>query len=355
MTKVYPVIMCGGSGTRLWPLSRRKKPKQYHSLVGENSLLQETVSRLKGTNSSQIMSPSFICAKDQGELIKAQCKVANIAIHRIILEPIGRNTAPVAAIAANLIAQDDPDSAVLLLPADHHIEDAVEFWNCIQKGLPAAQQGYLTTLGIQANRPETGFGYIRRGAELKDNVYKVEQFVEKPDQNTAQTYLDDGNYFWNAGIFLFKAQTMLEAFKSHAPDILDVSVKAAQNGVTTDGQLLLDKEMFSQCRSESIDYAIMEHAEKVAVVAPVDIGWNDIGSWNAVAALNAKKAPENAIVIDCNDTFISSDKIKVAALGLDNIIIVATEDAILVTTPDRAQDIKQIVEALKESDDTNYL
>jgi len=347
MTKIYPVIMCGGSGTRLWPLSRKAKPKQYHALVGQNSLLQNTVLRLKASNSTHVMPPSFICGHEQGELIKAQCAAAGLDIHRIILEPMGRNTAPAAAVLSILIAQDDPEGLILLLPADHHIEDAQGFWHSVNAGIEVATQGYMTTLGIQPTGPETGFGYICRGERLSDNVYDVESFVEKPDKATAQSYIENGHYFWNAGIFLFAAQALINAFNAHATDILEDCRIAIKSGTIDGPQLLLDTASFKACRSESIDYAIMEHVEKIAVIAPVDIGWNDIGSWSAVQDLNIGTPSDKTIMIDSVGTYIRSEGPMVATIGVENLIIVATEDAVLVTTPDRVQDVKKVVEQLK--------
>ena len=207
MTIIYPVIMCGGAGTRLWPLSRKSNPKQYHALTSERTMLQETVQRLTCKNSRTgaytVAAPSFVCARDDETVIKAQCQAIGVTPLHIILEPMGRNTAPVAAIIAEVFTDVDPGGLVLLVPADHYIEDSSEFWKCVEEGVKIAKQSRLVTLGIKASSPETGYGYIRQGKELAPNVYHVDAFVEKPDLETANEYLQSGDYVWNAGIFLF--------------------------------------------------------------------------------------------------------------------------------------------------------
>ncbi|MEE9347707.1 MAG: mannose-1-phosphate guanylyltransferase/mannose-6-phosphate isomerase [Robiginitomaculum sp.] len=362
MTIIYPVIMSGGSGTRMWPLSRKARPKQYHALVTERSLLQETLLRLDAPQMDfKIGAPSFVCAAHHEALITEQCAQAGGAPHKIILEPFGRNTAPVAAIAAQVIGESDEDALILLLAADHHIDDKDGFWRCVSAGVDAAKDGQLTVLGIQPSRPETGFGYIKRGAAMGEDVYGVQAFVEKPDSARAQAYLDSGEYFWNAGIFLFSAKAMNAAFETHAPDILAASKATLAASDDTQNVITLDPTAFRDCRSESLDYAIMEAASNVAMVAPVDVGWNDIGSWSALAQMSHKRddmEPEigDVVSIDCKNNYIrASEGVTVAAIGLDNIVIVATGDAVLVMAADKAQDVKKVIAQLKAKDATELL
>lgn len=356
MPRIYPVIMCGGSGTRMWPLSRQAKPKQYHALVSEQTMLQETVARVKASKNLDVAPPSFVCAQADAEIIKSQCAELGVTPHKIVLEPIGRNTAPVAAAISQIIGAEDSEGLILLLPADHHISDSKGFWTAVNKGIATAQDGYLTTLGIHPAHAETGYGYIQRGKSLGNDVYAVSQFVEKPDPDTAESYLKSGDFYWNAGIFLFSVAAMKDAFSAHAPDIFadtKISIAAAK---LTGNIIYLDKDSFAACRKDSIDYAIMEKAGKVAIIAPVDIGWNDIGSWASLGQLLGDGAESgDVIALDCNKSYIHSDGPLVAAIGLENIIVVATDDAVLVMPADRAQDVKAIVERLKASGRTDLL
>ena len=357
MTTLYPVIMCGGAGTRMWPLSRRTKPKQFHALTSEKSLLQEAVSRVTDhpiMPGITVAAPSFVCALADEEIIRTQCAAENTKPHKIILEPMGRNTAPVAAIVSQVIKSSDPEGLILLLPADHHIADTPEFWRSVLKGVSAAKTGYLTTLGIHAEHPETGYGYIRRGETVDKDVYAVDAFVEKPDQATAQDYVSDGSYFWNAGIFLFAASTMIDAFKSLAPDILVDSQAAIDASDIGPDKINLNPEAFAKCRSDSIDYVIMERASKVAVIAPVSAGWNDIGSWATVRDMS-DPTHGDVITLDCEGSYIRSEGPLVAAVGLKNMIVVSTPDAVLIIPSNRAQDVKAIVEQLKATGRSDLL
>ncbi len=352
MTIIYPVIMCGGAGTRLWPLSRKSNPKQYHALTSERTMLQETVQRMARKGRYTVAAPSFVCARDDETVIKAQCQAIGVTPLHIILEPMGRNTAPVAAIIAEVFTDVDPGGLVLLVPADHYIEDSSEFWNCVEEGIKTAKQSRLVTLGIKASSPETGYGYIRQGKELAPNVYHVDAFVEKPDLETANEYLQSGDYVWNAGIFLFSPQTMAENFAQHAPEILRVCQLTLKRARLDDMCIFLDEATFAACPSDALDYAIMEKSDNVAVVAPVDVGWNDIGSWSVLADLNQKKTGASGgkgdiIALECANTYLHSDGPLVAGVGLENLIVIATKDAVLVLPKDRAQDVKKIVEKLK--------
>ena len=360
MTVIYPVIMCGGAGTRLWPLSRRSKAKQYHALTSQYTMLQETVQRMAHGGTLNIAPPSFVCAAADEQIVRAQCADVGVTPLHIILEPMGKNTAPVAAIVSLLFAGKEDDDLVLLLPADHHIADARQFWDSVAQGVKAAQNGQLITLGIQPDKPETGYGYIRQGEKIADHVYNVQAFVEKPELAKAQEYLRSGEYFWNAGIFLFSPEAMIDSFQTHAPQILNHCRKTIKNSCWQETSMVLDKDSFSKCDSMSIDYAIMEHADNVALVAPVDVGWNDIGSWTALADLKQALTPGtpnvgNIINIDCKNTYMHSDGPLIAGIGLENLIVIATGDAVLVLPKDQAQNVKQIVARLKAAkNETKY-
>lgn len=354
--------MCGGSGTRLWPLSTQNKPKQYHTLTSDKTMLQETILRMVDAGEQVVAPPSFICALEHEALIYEQTHQIGIDPLHVILEPTGRNTAPVAAIAADIIGEHDPDGIILLLPADHYIQDVEEFWRCIGLGIDTALQGNLVTLGLHPSTPETGYGYIRKGAMLSPSLYTVDRFVEKPDLETAKSYLKSGNYFWNAGIFLFTPTTIIDSFQTHAPNILqacrDTLAASKRNG----SSVFLDPSTFSICPADSIDYAIMEHAENIMLVAPVDIGWNDIGSWVALDAFEKARTPApnvtiggnveigNILLLDGQNNYIRSDGPLVAGVGLENLIIVATRDSVLILPKERGQDVKKIVEALKANE-----
>lgn len=360
MPTIYPVIMCGGAGTRLWPLSRKAKPKQFHAISTQKSMLQETVARAGHAKGLDIASPSFVCALDHADTVDMQCKAEGFDPLRIILEPCPRNTAPVASIIALEIAAIDPEGLILLLPADHHVNKPEAFWDAVKDGQAAAQQGYLTTFGIKPTRPETGYGYIRSADDLNESTVNVDGFYEKPDQETAQKYLEAGEYFWNAGIFLFSPKAMIEAFESHAADILQSSENAIAKANRKDARLFLDPAEFADCRSESIDYAIMEKAEKVAMVADVDIGWNDIGSWeviceNAIADL-ASGGDEalvaelgDVISVNCKASYLRSEGPLIAAIGVENLVVVAMGDTVLITKKDQTQHVKTVVNRLKEA------
>ena len=355
MGKIYPVIMCGGAGRRLWPLSRKAKPKQFHNLVGIDSMLQQTVQRVAHADGLDVAAPSFACALDYEAQVNSQCRAAGYEPLRIILEPCARNTAPVAAIIALEFNDIDPDGLILLLPADHHVEDAQAFWQAVEKGAQSASQGYLTTFGITPTRPETGYGYIRTGASITPVTQAVDAFVEKPDQETAKGYLSRGDYFWNAGIFLFSPRDMLKAFEAQAQDILSQCTLSIEKAQRQSASLYLDPKAFSQCRSESIDYAIMEQAEKRAIVPDVMIGWSDIGSWEVIAkrALS-ESADDNAqmgdvVMENCKGVYARSDGPLIAAINVENLVIVGTKDAVMICSPDYTQNVKTIVTCLEES------
>ncbi|MEM7741905.1 MAG: mannose-1-phosphate guanylyltransferase/mannose-6-phosphate isomerase [Pseudomonadota bacterium] len=349
--KIIPVIMAGGSGTRLWPLSRAASPKQYCSLIGDRPLFAETLERVSGDVFEQ---PVIIGSEKHASLI------ADHSAGRagpIFLEPFGRNTAPAALIAAFHAAEQDPDALVLLLPADHHIADAEAFAEAVKRGAKAAEEGCIVTLGITPTGPETGFGYIRHGEPVAPGVHRVARFVEKPDLETAKTYIADGSYSWNAGIFLYRAVDLMAEAERFARPMVLAARRAYDNRLVDDAFIRFRQEDFETIPDDSIDYAIMENTDKAAVVTPVEIGWNDIGAWSAVRDFVGAESlsHDHVVAIDCEGSLIKSSGPLVAAVGVQNVVIVATDDAVLVLPADRAQDVKKVIAELKRRDRADLL
>jgi mannose-1-phosphate guanylyltransferase/mannose-6-phosphate isomerase len=341
--KIQPVIMSGGSGTRLWPLSRRARPKQFLDLASERTLFQDTVLRLCD-DESNFAPPLIIAGKDHAALVAEQLNDIGVKPADIILEPCPRNTAAVAAVAAAWTKQYNPQAFTFLSPADQHVADAEGFRRAIAQGASAADQGYIVTFGIKPTHAHTGYGYIQSGAELTGGVQKVSAFREKPDAETAQSYLNAGGYYWNAGLFLFSAQAMLDEFEAHEPDISKNAARALDESAAQRGARLLDEAVFKTCRSNSVDYAIMEKTGRAAVVPSVDVGWNDIGSWSEVTS-----DPEaNHLLHHTKNVTIRSSGPVVGAIGVEDLIIVATGDAVLVARRDSAQDVRALVAELKK-------
>ena len=347
--KIVPVILSGGSGTRLWPLSRKQYPKQYLPLASDSTMLQETILRLKGLDN--LAEPIIVCNADHRFLVAEQCQQIGSKNPTILLEPVGRNTAPAIAAAALQSLKDSDGSMLLVLSADHVIQDVDAFHEAINIASKQAQSGKLTTFGIVPTDANTGYGYIKASKDNADGAYKVEEFVEKPDLKTARTYLEQGNYLWNSGMFMFKADVLIDELTTHSSDIVN-SVNNAINNATQDLDFIrLDKQAFESSPSDSIDYALMEKSDNVVVV-PLDAQWNDIGAWSALHDIGTKDVNGNVItgdVItqDTTNTYINANHHIVATIGVDNLIIVDTPDATFIATQDKAQEVKSIVESLQ--------
>jgi mannose-1-phosphate guanylyltransferase/mannose-6-phosphate isomerase len=350
MSVIHPIILSGGSGSRLWPLSRSLFPKQLLALTGERSLIQQTASRAAGEGFG---APLIVCNVEHRFLIAEQMREAAIRPAAIVLEPEGRNTAPAAAVAALLVAKQDPGGLMLLMPADHVIRDAAAFGQAVGRAAAAAQQGHLVTFGITPDAPETGYGYIRKGGALASlsGCFSVARFVEKPDAATAADYLASGDYSWNSGMFLFQAATFLAELERLEPDLLAQCRAAVAAGKQDQDFFRLDSGAFAKARSISIDYAVMERTDKAALV-PVQMGWSDIGSWDSLWGATEGDAAGNVIQGDvlhhgARNSYLRSEGPLVAAVGVEDLVVVATPDAVLVSHRSASQDVKQIVEQLK--------
>ena len=349
MTNIIPVILSGGSGTRLWPASRSMYPKQLLPLVGEHTMLQATAIRIRGLEGAA--DSCLIVSNESHRFSVAEQMNAIEMRSQIILEPEGRNTAPAVALAALHVLERDEDAILLIMAADHVIKDVGAFQAAVQKGVVAAENGRLVTFGIVPTKPETGYGYVRANVENGEPV-PVEEFVEKPDADTAKMYLDDGSYYWNSGMFLFRASTYLKELEIQAPDIL-ASCKESIKDRSVDGDFIRpDADAFKQCRSDSIDYAVMEKSANSSMV-PLDAGWSDVGSWSALQDVcesdeNGNTLNGDALIHDCEGTYVQAESRLVAAVGLKDIIVVETKDAVLVADKAQSQDVKELVDRLKE-------
>ncbi|MGO4743587.1 mannose-1-phosphate guanylyltransferase/mannose-6-phosphate isomerase [Serratia quinivorans] len=354
---LLPVIMAGGTGSRLWPMSRELHPKQFLRLHSLHSMLQETLKRLDGV---EVSEPVVICNEDHRFMVAEQLRQIDMLSHNIILEPIGRNTAPAIALAAlNAIAKGH-DPIMLVLAADHIIKDVSTFHNAIEAAIPYAAGQSLVTFGIVPSGPETGYGYIQRGESTGENAEasSVKRFVEKPDLATAQAYVDSGEYFWNSGMFMFRAKRYLEELEKFRPDILDACRLSLANTECDKNFINVNYDAFSSCPDESVDYAVMEKTHD-AVMIPLDAGWSDVGSWSALWEVSQKDDAGNALTGDTflhntHDCYINTDEKLVAAVGVDNLVIVNTKDAVLVVDKSRVQDVKKVVEHLKKHKRSEY-
>jgi mannose-1-phosphate guanylyltransferase len=347
---IKAVVMAGGLGTRLWPLSRAEHPKQFLALSGGDTMLQATMKRLKGLG---VKSSVTICNEDHRFFVAEQLREIN-QLDSIILEPVGRNTAPAIALAA-LVAEEDP--VLLVLAADHVILDEAAFTHAVSEALPLAEAGKLVTFGIVPSEPHTGYGYIKKGSKAGTG-FVVKEFVEKPTSALAQEYLKSGDYFWNSGMFLFRASRYLDELEKFRPDILE-ACKAATVGVKADLDFLrISEKEFIKCPSDSIDYAVMEKTAD-AVVVPMDAGWSDIGSWSSLWDISKKDINGNVshgdvITHRTNNSFIMTDGHLVAAIGVNDLVIISTKDAVMVAHKDSVQDVKVITQQLKDENRTEW-
>jgi mannose-1-phosphate guanylyltransferase/mannose-6-phosphate isomerase len=345
---LVPVILSGGAGTRLWPLSRELYPKQLLALVGPQTMLQDTVQRLNGL---EVSAPMVVCNEAHRFLVAEQLRAIDCKPRAIVLEPVGRNTAPAIALAAHAtLAGEEGDPLLLVLPADHVIPDVAAFHSAIEVASASARNGALVTFGIVPTAAETGYGYIRRGA-LSAGSYRIAEFVEKPDLARAQAFVSSGEYYWNSGMFLFRARRYLEELERFAPDIAAACGNSFAGAVRDLDFTRIDPAVFRDCRSESIDYAVMERTAD-AVVVPLQAGWSDVGNWTSLHAACQHDARGNALVgdvlvEDTHDSYIYSSSRLVATVGLRDHVVVETKDAVLVAPKDRVQDVKKLVERIK--------
>jgi len=354
-----PVILAGGGGTRLWPLSRAYYPKQFLRLFGEHSMLQDTVTRLDGIdNNITLLPPILVCNEVHRFLVADQVKEINHTFQSIILEPEGRNTAPALTVVAQALLNHAEDEVILMMPADHIIADIPRYQDAIQTGYQMAEQGYLITFGIKPQHAETGYGYIQCGETIDEQhgVNKIQEFKEKPDSQLAQEYLDSGNYLWNSGIFMMKASVWCREIERLQPDIYSACLTAYEKGLIDNEFYRLDKDAFCGCRSDSIDYAVMEKItnenETLSAVVSLDVGWSDIGAWSAVWELGAQDKDGNVIAGDViqqgtYNSLLKSEHRLVAVLGCDDLVVVETADVVLVASKDKAQEVKQIISTLE--------
>lgn len=350
MVMIVPVILSGGSGTRLWPLSREAYPKQFLPLVNEHTLLQDTALRVTGL--ANATAPLVVCNQEHRFMVAEQMRAIGVHPMAVMLEPVGRNTAPAVAAAALHAQASGDDPVLLVLPSDHVIADVAGFQAAVQRVTPHAEAGRLITFGITPDAPESGYGYIKAGAPLDDTgLCRVERFVEKPDPATAQTYLEAGGYSWNSGMFLFRASAFLAELERFAPAMLIACRQALATGQSDRDFLWLGAEAFSACPKDSIDYAVMEKTAE-AVVMPLAVGWNDVGSWSALWEVSERDADGNiergdVMSIDTRDSYIDATARLVATVGVEHLVVVETADAVLVASKDRVQEVKTIVDRLK--------
>lgn len=358
MTNIYqentltisPVIMAGGNGSRLWPLSRTLYPKQFLKLDGDLTMLQCTIDRLNGLSCA---NPLVVCNEEHRFVVAEQLLQLDKLAGNIILEPVGRNTAPAVALAALTALKSGEDPLLLLLAADHVIKNVTAFQQAVTTAQPLAQAGKLVTFGIVPVAPETGYGYIRRGSAVTESssAYQVASFVEKPNLATAQAYLESGEYYWNSGMFLFKASHYIAELEKFRPDILAACENSLANVSPDMDFIRVDKQAFIACPDDSIDYAVMEKTAD-AVVVPMDAGWNDVGSWSSLWEINSKDTNDNVLNGDVlshnsNRNYVFAESALVATVGVEDLVVVQTKDAVLVAARDQVQDVKKIVESIK--------
>ena len=345
-----PVLLSGGVGSRLWPVSREAYPKQFLPLAGEQSMLVDTLHRLEALSAQP---PMVVCNEEHRFIVAEQLREAGVAGAEIVLEPCGRNTAPAVAVAALQALKSDEDAILLVLPADHLVENPAAFHAAVREALPLAEQGRLVTFGVVPTRAETGYGYIRRGPSLGGGLYNLESFVEKPDAATAESYLQSGDYLWNSGKFLFGARAYIEELRVLAPAMLEACVGALEGAEADLDFVRLDADIFATCPSDSIDYAVMEKTERGAV-AVLDCGWSDVGAWSALWDVGEADAQGNVLqgdvlVDQSHNNYLRSESRLLAVTGINDLVVVETADAVLVSHRDTVQDVKRLVTALKSS------
>nr|WP_298174701.1 mannose-1-phosphate guanylyltransferase/mannose-6-phosphate isomerase [uncultured Pseudomonas sp.] len=346
---MIPVILSGGSGSRLWPLSRKQYPKQFLALTGDDTLFQQTIKRLAFEG---MQAPVLVCNKEHRFIINDQLKAQKLASQALILEPFGRNTAPAVAIAALQLVAQGRDELLLILPADHVLEDQKAFQRALALATLAAERGEMVLFGIPALRPETGYGYIKARSDkgLPDGVTRVQEFVEKPDEARAQQFVESGDYYWNSGMFLFRASRYLEELQRHEPDIYDTCLLALERSSLDGDTINIDAPTFACCPDNSIDYAVMEKTTRACVV-PLTAGWNDVGSWSSIWDVHEKDADGNVtkgdvVVHDSRNCLVHGNGKLVSVIGLDDIVVVETKDAMMIAHRDHVQDVKKVVNTL---------
>ena len=347
-TPIIPIILCGGSGTRLWPLSREQHPKQLLSLVNNKTMLQETIDRCSVKQDMQ--NPLLVCNEDHRFLVAEQAQANGTKFAKILLEPKARNTAPAIALAAEYALKENKDACLVVLPSDQIIKDQHAFDEALVNAIDVAKTGKLVTFGIKPTHPETGYGYIK-SQDAYQQGFEIEKFVEKPDKETATLYVESGEYFWNSGMFVFLASRYLQELKQHRPDIADAVSQACQDISSDRDFARVNESLFSNCAAESIDVAVMEKTEH-AIVIPLDAEWSDVGSWSALWDVSEKDDDGNVvkgdvIVHNSHNNYIRAEHRLVSTVGLENIVIVETADAVVVANKDQSQDIKKVVDKLR--------
>ncbi|WP_192576103.1 mannose-1-phosphate guanylyltransferase/mannose-6-phosphate isomerase [Candidatus Phycosocius bacilliformis] len=348
---ITPVILSGGAGSRLWPLSTETRPKQFHALLGKSTMFGQTLQRVGRQEAIAFGDPIVICSLNHLASVREELQREHVPDATIILEPCPRNTAPALSVTALIQAERDPDSLLLVMPADHIIDYPDRLYQACLDACQAAEAGHIVTFGIPPTAPETGFGYIKTGDELAQRVFAVDAFKEKPDKQTAEGYLADGAYVWNAGIFLFKASSFVAEMAKHAPEILDAARATLSASQTEAGCVFLNETRFAQVPASSVDYAVMERTHQAAVV-PVDMGWHDVGSFLTLWEMAEKDGEGNVVqgpvaLFDSANCLVRTEAVAVSLIGVNDLVVIATEQGILVTHKDRAQDVRLAADAFK--------
>lgn len=349
MSTIVPIILSGGAGTRLWPLSREGHPKQFLSLISDKTMIQETLLRLDGMETG---NPIISCGEGHRFLVAQQIGEITKKKPVILLEPMAKNTAPAIAAACCAAIRQDRSAIVVVLPSDHVIADVEAFQVAVLTASKAAEKGSLVTFGIVPAFPATGYGYVKAGEEETDGVFILEKFVEKPCMKKAQAYISSGEYLWNSGMFVFRAEAFLKELKIHNPEMATLSVEAFEKAMVDTDFIRLDKEAFGKIKGDSIDYAVMEKTERGKIVK-LNAGWNDVGSWTALYDISPKDENKNVlkgdiISLDTSASYIHGGKRTVATIGLDNVVVVDSDDALLIAAKEKVQDVKKIAEEMKK-------